>query len=136
MKHNNQASWGKRYKEQDLSHNEEHEFSMNKFHIGVVTNITYEFYNGEMINMASDKAPGFVMTPFCNDTNYEDIENFYSEYCLNYSQNYLNDDLHDSRMATKILFEQDRVLDIDLINASYDLLLYNYAKEQYVILRI
>ena len=84
----------------------------------------------------SDMAPGYVLHPFCNDTDFSSIKNYYSENCINYSVNYINDDLSNSEQAIKIIFEQDRLLDVDLANASYDLLLYNYAHEQYVVFRL
>ena len=61
----------------------------------------------------------------------------YYKSCKEWSSKYIDGTHWEwNRDTVKKLFEVDRLLDIDLTNASYDLMLYNYENLGYIMLRL
>lgn len=61
----------------------------------------------------------------------------YYKSCKEWSPKYIDGNYWEwNRDTVKTLLEVDRLLDIDLTNASYDLMLYNYENLGYIMLRL
>ena len=138
-KYSTEAIWARRYADIDTSLGSDFPFHRNMNYVGLVTNTTHEIYSGPAkIDIPTDSIPGFVFNSSCVDQSYGDYYNtFYYTECSKYSMRDGRGEIWESQLGdTKILFGQDRILDIDLVNGGYDLLFYNFDNDHMAVMRL
>jgi hypothetical protein len=136
-RYSTEAIWARRYADIDTSLGSNFEFRRNGNYVGLVTNTTYKLWTDPTeIDIPTNSIPGFVFNSSCVDSSFKKYyDTFYYTECSKYSAKDQRGRIWESQLIdTKILFGQDRLLDIDLVNGGYDLLFYNYDNHHYSVM--